>query len=133
MFVCSLNICSLLNHFDEIKVFLDEYKSHILGLNETRLNDDVEDDDLFIEGYSIVWRDRNRNGRGVAIYISDDILYNTRPDIDTGIESVSIQVNIPFVKPIIFRCVYRPHRSKVALFENIEHFLAFLIMNILNF
>ena len=50
LFVCSLNIGSLLKHFDEIKVFLDEYKPHILGLNETRLNDDVEDDDLFIEG-----------------------------------------------------------------------------------
>ena len=43
-------------HFDEIKVFLDEYKPHILGLNETRLNDDVEGDDLFVEGwYSIVY------------------------------------------------------------------------------
>ena len=50
LFVCSLNIGSLLKHFDEIKVFLDEYKPHILGLNETRSNDDAEDDDLFIEG-----------------------------------------------------------------------------------
>ena len=100
LFVCSLNIVSLLKHFDEIKVFLDEYKPHILGLNETRLNDDIEDDDLFIERYSIVRRDRNRNGGGVAIYISDDIPCNTRPDIDTGIESVSIQVNISFVNPI---------------------------------
>ena len=41
----------------------------MLGLNETRLNDDVEDDDLFIERDSIVGRDRNRNGGGVAIYI----------------------------------------------------------------
>ena len=78
LFVCSLNIGSLLKHIDEIKVFLDEYKHHILGLNETRLNDDTEDDDLFIEGYSIVRGDRNRNGGGVAIYISDDIPYNTR-------------------------------------------------------
>ena len=102
LLVCSLNIGSLLKHFDEIKVFLDEYKPHILGLNETRLNDDAEDDDLFIEGYSIVRRDRNGNGIG------------------TGIESVSIQVSIPFVIPIIFTCVYRPPGSKVALFENIE-------------
>ena len=102
LFVCSLNIGSLLKHFDEINVFLDEYKPHILGLNKTRLNDDVEDDDLFTEEYSIVRRDRNRNGGGVAIYISDDIPYNTGPDFDTGIESVSIQVNIPLVKPIIF-------------------------------
>ena len=126
MFVCSLNIGSLLKHFDEIKAFLDEYKPHILGLNETRLNDDAEDDDLFIEGYSIVMRDRNCNGGGVAIYISDDIPYNTRPDIDTGIESVSIQVNIPFVKPIIFTYVYRPPSSKVALFENIETLFSIL-------
>ena len=51
-------------------------------------------------------RDRNCNGGGVAISFFDDIPYNTRPDIDTGIESVSIQVNIPFVTPIIFNmCV----------------------------
>ena len=133
LFVCSLNIGSLLKHFDEIKVFLDEYKPHILGLNETRLNDDVEDDDLFIEGYSIVRRDRNRNGGGVAIYISDDIPYNTRPDFDTGIESVSIQVNIPFIKPIIFTCVYRPPGSKVTLFENIEALFSILDQDTLNF
>ena len=126
LFVCSLNIGSLLKHFGEIKVFLDEYKPHILGLNETRLNDDVEDDDLFIEGYSIVRRDRNRNGGGVPIYISDDIPYNTRPDFDTGIESVSIQANIPFVKPIIFTCVCRPPGSEVALFENIKTLFSIL-------
>ena len=114
--VCSLNIGSLLKHFDEIKVFLDEYKPHILGLNETRLNDNAEDDDLFIEGYNIVRRDINCYSSTIAISISDDIPYNTRPDIDTGIESVSIQVNIPFVKPIIFTYVYRPPGSKVALF-----------------
>ena len=96
-------------------------------MNETRLNDDAEDDDMFIEGYSIARGDRNRNGEGVAIYISDDIPHNTRPYIDTGIESVSIQVNIPFVKPIFLTCVYRPAGSKVALFEILKQFLAFLI------
>ena len=81
----------------------------MLGLNETRLNDDVEDDDMFMEGYSRdSRRDRNRNDGGEAIYIS------------TGIESVPVQVNIPFARPIIFTCVYRPPGSKAAFFENIE-------------
>ena len=88
--------------------------------------DDVEGDDLFIKGYSIIRRDRNHNGGGVAVYISDDIPHNTRPDIDTGIESVSIQVNVPFVKPIIFTCVYGPPGSKVVLFENIEALFSIL-------
>ena len=48
--------------------------------------------------YSIVRRDKNSNVGGLAINILDDIPYNTKPDIDTGIESISIQVNIPFIK-----------------------------------
>ena len=75
-------------------------------MNEARLNDDVEDDDMFMEGYSRdSRRDRNRE---IKIYIS------------TGIESVPIQVNISFARPIIFTCVYRPPGSEAAFSENIE-------------
>ena len=80
---------------------------------------------MFIKGYSIVRRDRNHNDGGVAVSSSDDIPYNIRPDIDTGIESVSIQVKIPFVN-LSSLCVYRPPGSKVAIFENIEALFSIL-------
>ena len=34
----SLNIASLLKHLDELRIFVEEEKPHIIGINETRLD-----------------------------------------------------------------------------------------------
>ena len=133
LLVCSLSIDSLLKHFDEIKVILDEYEPHILGLNETRLNDDVEDDDLFMEGHSIVRRDRNRDGRGVAIHISDDIL--TIQDMILILVLNLFQFRLTnFSLNLSSLHVCTDHLAvKLPFSKILKHFLAFLIMNTLNF
>ena len=46
-----LNINSILQHLDEIKIFLDEKKPRIMGLNETKLDSSIGDDEISIEGY----------------------------------------------------------------------------------
>ena len=42
----SLNINSILKHLDEIKIFLEEKKPHIMGLNETKLDSSIGDDEI---------------------------------------------------------------------------------------
>ena len=91
---------------------------------------------LKMEGYSIARKDRYCNGGGVAIYILDDIPYNTRPDIDTdiGIQSVSIQINIPYTLTLSSLHVCTDNLAVTLPFSKIlKHFLAFLNMNTLNF
>ena len=49
-----LNVGSLMSHLDEVELWLDEQKPHILGLNETRLDNSVTDENIDIEGYSVL-------------------------------------------------------------------------------
>ena len=65
--MCCLNINSLVKHFDELKVFIQSDTPHIFGINETKLDDTVTDEELKIENYhDIIRKDRNRHGGGVA-------------------------------------------------------------------
>ena len=65
----SLNIASLLKHLDELRIFVEEEKTHIIGINETRLDNMVDDSDIEIDGYGIMHWDCDRNGGGVALYV----------------------------------------------------------------
>ncbi len=48
-----LNICSIRNKLDELSLFCDEHKPHVLSLNETWLDDSFLDNELAIPGYII--------------------------------------------------------------------------------
>ena len=52
----------------------------ILGSNETRLDNTITESQFDIEGYDILCRDRNRNGRGVA-YVAESLSYVNRQDL----------------------------------------------------
>ena len=74
MAIASLNVNSLLLHIDEIRMLVKDLGVHILAINETKLDDNIDDALISIVGYSIKKRDRNRHGGGVAIYINDSIV-----------------------------------------------------------
>ena len=106
--ITCLNINSILKHLDEIKIFLDEQKPHIMGLNETNLDSSMGDDEISIEGYSLVRKDRNTHGGCVALYVHHDIPFIKRLDIAYELESISIEVKLPFIKPLIVTTLYPP-------------------------
>ena len=64
---------SLLKHLDELRIMADEHKPHIIYLNETKLDNDVRDEELAIDGlHKIIRKDRIRNGGGVAMYVKEN-------------------------------------------------------------
>ena len=68
----NININSILSHIDELRILAEEYQSHIIGINETKLDDLILDNKLRIYGYQVIIRkDRNRHGGGVAFYVKD--------------------------------------------------------------
>ena len=69
---------SLLLHIDEIRNLTKDLGTHILAINETKLDKNVHDDLVGISGFSIERRDRNRNGGGVALYIKDSLMDKCR-------------------------------------------------------
>ena len=59
-----LNIRGLLIKIDELKIILDESKSNfdIMGVCVTFIDSNVADNEISIDGYGIVKKDRNRHG-----------------------------------------------------------------------
>ena len=71
-----LNIHSLRNQLDELRLFCNEYKPQVLSLNETWLDENILDDELHLTGYNIIRRDRDSFGGGVAVYIDEHLQFN---------------------------------------------------------
>ena len=91
---------------------VEEFSPHIICLNETKLNSDIGNDGLRIEGYhEIIGKDRSRHGGGVAMYVRNELSFMTRHDLVLDNESLSIQLGIKYVKPIIVSTLYRPPDS----------------------
>jgi len=71
-----LNITSLPKHNDELRIILLSKCLDLLTINETRLHDIIADNEVSVDGYDIVRRDRplnGRNGDGVCFYIRSNI------------------------------------------------------------
>ena len=122
--IANLNIQHLLPKLDEIKYQLTRTNSNkILGLCETFLTENACDNILHIPGYTFERRDRksNRKGGGLIVFISNQITYTRRLDIESNeIESIWIQVNIQGSKPFLLNFVYRPpdvHQTWIDLYE----------------
>ena len=68
---------NVLKHFDELKVFIEAETPHIFGINQTKLDDTVTDEELRIENYhDIIRKDRKRHGGGVAFYVHKSISFS---------------------------------------------------------
>ena len=122
--IACLNITSLPKHIDELRVFLSELWFDVFAVNETRLHEIISDDEVRIEGYDIVRRDRpvnGRNGGGVCFYVRSDINFVVRRDLSSNeLEILSIEIRKPRTKPFIISTWYRPPNSSFALFSHLE-------------
>ena len=107
-----LNARSLLPKISELKIIACKTKAAVISISETWLDDSVTDAEIWIENYSIVRKDRTRNGGGVCSYIRDDISFTLVQDISVNeLESVWIELLLPKSKPIIVGTCYRPPKQ----------------------
>ena len=59
---------------DELKIYLLDPKIGVVSLNETWLNDTVDDAELALPGFTIFRNDRTTAGRGgVALYVRNEL------------------------------------------------------------
>ena len=127
--VATLNVNSLLLHIDEIRLIVKELGIHILAINETKLDVNIADELVGIEGYSIKRCDRNRNGGGVAIYIKDNLFdkCSLRNDVPvSSLEAVCVECKPVRSAPFIVFAWYRPPDESVDIFRQLEETLQFL-------
>ena len=118
----SLNIFSLLPHLDELRIFVDSEKPHIICINETKLDDSIDDSLVHTDGYAIIRKDRNKHGGGVALYIHQNINFELKGELMCDeIESISVQIKNGKFKPFIVTSIYRPPGKPVSYFDKLEY------------
>ncbi|KAJ8018258.1 LINE-1 reverse transcriptase-like [Holothuria leucospilota] len=104
-----LNVRSLIPKLSELKLLAVRTKATIIALSETWLDDSVTNAEISIEGYSVLRRDRNRNGGGVCLYVSNKVAFNFRLDLNCDqTEAVWVDLLLPKSKPITVCSCYRP-------------------------
>ena len=96
----------------------------VLAINESRMDETVTDNEVHLAGYTIIRKDRNRQGGGVALYVRSTINYTRRKDLeDDDLEFLCIEIRKPKTKTILVGTWYRPPNSSIELFNNFEAIL----------
>ena len=71
--IAQLNICSIKNKIDEIRMLLQVCKFDILAITESHLDKSVENKQLYIDNYRLMRRDRinGKKGQGCIVYVAN--------------------------------------------------------------
>ena len=68
--ILHLNVRSLFNKLDEIRLLFCKRKIAVVSFSETWLDSSISDSEIEIENYTVVRKDRNRKGGGVCLHSS---------------------------------------------------------------
>ena len=86
----NINVSFLLK-INELRDVVGHTKPAILGVTESKLESSVSDQEVKINGYSILRSDRNRNRGSVACYVRADLCFNSRNVFSNLIENFLFQ------------------------------------------
>lgn len=118
-----INARSLIGHIVELKDYLYQTNFDLFAISETWLTPAVSDNDVAIDGFTIIRADRcqTKRGGGVCLYIKNTLKYNKLNYNHTAtFEQLWINVIIKN-KTIIFGVVYKPPISNCNQFiDNFE-------------
>ena len=126
--MASLNINSLLAHIDELRICEDQ-TFDLLAINESKLDDKINNAAVSLDGYEILRKDRNRSGGDVAIFVRNSLNYLNRSNLGPpDMEALCLaEIFKPNSKPFAVLACYRPPNSKsnefLTCFENIVQIL----------
>ena len=100
---------SLRKHKSELEIILQDNDIDIIGLSETRLDKTFPDSVLFMEGYRIYRKDRDGNGRGVAMYVKESLPEPTIKLTRDKLELIALEVSpSDHARPFVIVCWYCP-------------------------
>ena len=120
--VGTLNINSISPKFYEFKLIVSGYFDVII-VTETKLDGSFPKAQFCIDGFSIPYRlDRNRNGRGLMMYVRDYIPSKmlAKHNLPEDIEAAFIELNFRKCKRFICATYRAPSQNHNYLFNNID-------------
>ena len=93
--VMSLNIFSLSPHIDELRILAADERSHVIGINETKIDSAIDDSHEATDEYDVIRKDGNSVGGGVALYVHKSVDFKRCDDlINSDIEAISAKIKI---------------------------------------
>ena len=124
--IAHLNLQSINNKFDLVKIQVKQMKFHVFTFSESWLHQHIPDNMINIEGYNLIRLDRQwsedgkqvKKGGGVGFYVREDLTYSTE-ELKTyncstnDIECFWIQLMMKNSKNIIIGVLYRPPSGNV--------------------
>ena len=112
-----INVNSLSSKIDEFRHMCTNIFD-VIGINETKCDETVNDSEIVLPGYDLLRCDRSRNGGGVALYIKNGLDFKRRDDLcDQNVECIWIELTLPNKRPIFVCAVYNPN-GKDSEFSN---------------
>ena len=76
-----LNIVSLLKKIGKTNFSMTNKFIDLIVFNEARLDTNITDNMISLDGYDVIRKDRSRNGGEVCIYLRSSINYKIRKDL----------------------------------------------------
>ena len=124
--ICHFNARSIRNKMNEISYFTKQNNIHIITISETWLGPEFSDNYFNLPNFQTVFRqDRNKNGGGVCIFVSDQLSCCRRSDLESqDLELLWVEVFLqqsPRTQyPLLIGCCYRPPNSPMHFYEKLE-------------
>ena len=115
-----LNVRSIMNKLDHFRILMSKKPFDVICLNETFCDSSISDSEINLPDYSIVRRDRNRHGGGVAMYIRNSLAFIRRNDLETDdVECIWIEMKCMQRQPVIIGSLDRPPSSPVDFMDKL--------------
>ena len=124
--IAQLNFVSLRKNKLELQVLINDNQFDVIGLNETRLNENTKDRELHIDRYEMYRNDRDTSGGGIAMYVRSNLPHHCRENItDPNLEILGIEITPNHVGSYVVLCWYRPPTSGIdnTIYEAIAKIL----------
>ena len=104
-----LNARSIPPKMDKIRFLINKTQVGALCISETWLDPSINDSAIEEDNYSLIRKDRNRNGGGVCVLIRSDLHFSVREGlINEEAEILIIDICLRKTNPILLGVCYRP-------------------------
>ena len=117
------NVRSLLPKIDHLRITVVNTLPHIICLTETWLSSNISDAEVFLPGYSLYRKDRNREGGGVLIYVDIRIQSQVLSYTTEGLEILWVKLTLCPGSTITVGVYYRPPDSPAQSIDQLENVL----------
>ena len=122
--ICTINIRSIRNKLDALLLFISIHQPDFLCVSESWLNKNIHDNEITIDGYSFLRKDRHFSlGGGVLLYYKE--YFNLSPLLfSSNLEIVGASFTLNnYSKPFLICAIYMPPNSALNHFEELYDLL----------